>query len=182
MKLSAFYTALCFTILVSCDPMTTGEFTLDMQDGGFLQTDTTHYQAELQTGSLQVVTFDIPFTITNAKDEPIYMVGCKQAPAPDLQKNVNGEWVTAYSPIHLMCLSPPFIVEPFETFHDTLRVYGALPGQNTAPTFDTDIDGTYRLVQNLHTDPDSFDDLEKKSENLLPEALRISNNFVVRRK
>lgn len=182
MKLSAIYTVLCFLMYAGCEALLTGDFDGNFEEGGFLQTDTTYYQAEIQSGNRDVVRLDIPFTITNAKDEPIYMLGCGRAPAPLLQKNVGGEWVTAYSPVELMCLSPPFIIEPGETFYDTLRVHGALPGQNTEPTFDTKIKGVYRLVHTFYIDPDSFDDLNTRSKNLLPESLRISNTFYVEKK
>ena len=108
-------------------------------------------------------------TYTNPTDRTVYMTGCKGPSKPTLQKQEGRDWVPAYSPVELMCLGPPTVIEPGESYRDTLHVSGYLPGQNVAPTFKTEVEGTYRLVRAVFSDPDG--------KQPLPDSLRISNLF-----
>lgn len=137
-----------------------------------LRTDQTAYEAELVTESRARVVVDVPYTLANTTAAPIYLIGCKRPPAPVLQRRVEGEWETAYAPVELGCLSPPWTVEPDAVRHDTLRMEAHLPGQNIAPTFEVDeIEGVYRLVQSIYHDVEG--------EELLPLRQCVSNSFTL---
>lgn len=178
-RLNLFITVcLYFLVLVSCNAIPTDNFSA--VEGGLLQTDSEIYKAEIFQNGRDGVRFDIPYTVTNTTGEAVYMIGCKRPAAPVLQKKSGEEWVTAYSPIEQLCLSPPFILEPGEQHRDTLQVYGVFPGQNAAPEFLTDVEGKYRLEKRIYSDPETFENSEDWSENLLSRDLRISNTFQVK--
>lgn len=179
-RLNLFISAcLYFLVLVSCNSIPTHNSAFSVVEGGLLQTDSEIYEAEILQNGQQGVRFDIPYTITNTTGETIYMIGCRRPAAPVLQKKTDEEWVSAYSPVELDCLSPPFIVEPGEQRQDTLQVYGVFPGQNTYPEFLTDVEGVYRLEQRIYSDPQTFENSAEWNENLLNKDLRISNTFQV---
>lgn len=89
----------------------------------------------------------IGYTYTNTTSRPVSRAGCGGPPPPDLEKNVAGHWVRAYSPVSLLCLTKPdFMVPSGVTIHDTLQFWAAEPGRNTEPSLLVDsIDGVYRL-------------------------------------
>lgn len=142
--------------------------------GFALQTDQFSYEAELKQDAYPHVEVSIPMTYTNVTDQTVYLLGCYHPSRPVLMKQEEEQWVTAYAAIELMCLSPPWVIRPREVFRDTLHVYGILPGHNAGPTFDTEIDGTYRLERTVYMDPEG--------NKLLPDSLRISNLFTLRQK
>lgn len=165
----------------SCDIVKSNDdLPSDMADG-LIKVDISQAVAVIKKDPYTKVVFNVPFEIKNRMSTEIYMVGCMQAPPPVLQKYVLGKWVDVYQPVILDCLSPPFIIEPGETFRDILRVEGYAPGQNTYPVFEADIDGTYRLVQKLYINLDKFDS-GNMEDGLLPIEERISNTFTVKRK
>lgn len=179
-RLNLFITAcLSFLMLISCTAISNYDSTFAAEEGGLLQTNSEIYEAEIFQNGQQGVRFDIPYTVKNTTGEAIYMIGCKRPAAPVLQKKTGEEWVSAYSPVELLCLSPPFILKPGEQYRDTLQVYGVFPGQNTYPEFLTDVEGTYRLKKRIYSDPETFENSEEWSENLLRKDLRISNTFQV---
>ena len=136
-----------------------------------IQTDRTRYEARPQnSGRYSGVEVTIPMQFTNVTADAVYFVGCRKPPAPLLQKWQEGEWVTAWDAVELLCLSPPWVIAPGATFHDTLRVSGYWPGQNAAPVFRTEVPGRYRLIRKVHTEPDPL-------APLVPEEARISNEF-----
>lgn len=139
--------------------------------GAVFQTDQTHYEAVFRTDWRPRITFAIPTSFTNEMDTDVYLLGCKVPSPPELIRQEGGDWVIAYAPVVQLCLSPPWRLQPGETFRDTLWVEGFLPGYNAAPTFNTEVDGTYRLVRRVYLDPDG--------KTVLPAALRTSNTFQV---
>ena len=112
---------------------------------------------------------------TNTTGADVYLFGCRTPSRPTLQKRVDGAWVDAWMPVEDGCLSPPWRIRPGETYRDTLHVVGYKPGYNTAPTFDTAIEGTYRLVRAIYDVPE----LDAQGSGLLPLAQRVSNAFEV---
>ena len=183
-RLGLFISACLFSLmLASCAEISTKEMDLSFtteEGGGILQTDAELYQAELFQNGRPGIRFDIPYKVTNTTEVAVYMIGCRQPSAPVLQKRSGEEWVTAYSPVEQLCLSPPFIVEPGDQRRDTLQVYGFFPGQNIFPEFQTDIDGTYRLKKRIYSDPDTFEDSGEWNNHKLDPELRISNTFRVK--
>lgn len=142
------------------------------ESDGLLQTDRTTYEARLVTDGPARVVVEIPYALANTTADTLYLIGCRRPPQPAVQKYVNEAWTTVYTPVELMCLSPPWKVAPGTVRHDTLRMEGALPDQNAAPTFDAaEIEGTYRLVRGIYRD--------STGAKPLPEDRRTSNAFVL---
>ncbi len=140
---------LCLITFSACSLTTPDDGTLDAT--GLLQTDATSYTAETVTDGRTYVSARIPYETFNATGEALYLIGCNVPPSAVLEKSVGGAWVTAYSPGTGFCLSAPWVIASGETRRDTLVVRGYLPGQNITPTFDTEVEGTYRLRRTIHT-------------------------------
>lgn len=140
-----------------------------------LQTDRPEYTLHRADGAL---TTEIPFTYTNTTGHAVFVVNCNQSAPPTLEKRIEGRWETAWTPIVLLCLSLPIVIEPGETYADTLRVNGADPASDMYPRFRVEeVEGTYRLVWPLvlyNYDPDrqGFGDKLALKD-------RISNTFTL---
>lgn len=164
--------ALLFVLLSACSLL--GDEELHGEDTGpLLQTDQASYNADLPTDDSARVVVDIPYEVYNPTVRSLYFVGCNPPPSPILEKQVAGTWQTAYAAIELQCLSPPFVLPPGEVWRDTLHVVGFLPGQNTRPTFETEMEGTYRLRHEIYA---GLTD-DRLGEDLLPLKQRVSNTF-----
>lgn len=89
----------------------------------------------------------IGFVYTNTTDGPVAKAGCGFPPLPELQKKVDGQWVPAYYPVYLLCLTKPdFSLPSGSSYRGVLDFFAARPGQNWAPVLLVDsIDGVYRL-------------------------------------
>jgi len=89
---------------------------------------------------------NIGFTYVNTTDKPVSKAGCG-LPFPELEKSVDGRWVSAYSPGYLECLTKPdFMLRSGETYHGVLAFLAYEPGHNAMPRLQvTSIDGIYRL-------------------------------------
>ncbi|WP_446375128.1 hypothetical protein [Coleofasciculus sp. E2-BRE-01] len=140
-----------------------------------IRTDKLSYYAEIVNNPQPGVKLTIETEYTNTTGNTVYLIGCHQPSAPQLQKYRDGEWVTVYSPVENECLSPPWEIPPGETYQDTYQVYGYLPGYNAAPTFDAPIPGRYRLVRDIYQ---QLSDPVNEAE-LLPLSERISNEFKI---
>lgn len=133
-------------------------------DGG-VETDSTSYHV-LTTDSWHEVTIEVSFR--NPTFSEVRIPTCHSPYPPVLEKLGRNGWVTAYSPMVLLCLGPPVRIAPGASYSMTYRVIGArLP--NSGPRFDVDeIAGTYRL--NWHA-------LRTESGSRLPSAYRTSSPF-----
>lgn len=142
-----------------------------------LQTDRPVYQLQRDiSGSLIV---DIPFTYDNGTGKTVYLVNCKGAVPPSLEKWRDGEWVHGWSPVLPQCLSSPIQIAPGALYEDTLRVYAARKGSNAAPQFEAaDPTGTYRLVWHVTLHNYDFDNPPAGTPLALEN--RISNTFQLR--
>lgn len=89
----------------------------------------------------------IGFTLTNSTSNPISRAGCGGPGAPELQKNVDGRWVSAYDQISLACRTvPDFSWDAGEQMRSVLQFTVAERGQNFYPQLNVaTIDGDYRL-------------------------------------
>lgn len=89
----------------------------------------------------------IGFIYANTTDGPVAKAGCGFPPFPELQKKVGGQWVPAYYPVYLLCLTKPdFSLASGSSYRGVLDFFAAKPGQNWAPVLRVDsIDGVYRL-------------------------------------
>jgi len=140
-----------------------------------IRTDTLEY--ELQPSGVGL-TLDIPYVYTNRTGRTVYIENCQGGFAMWLDRKVGDGWRTAWSPTLLLCLSQPIVIEDGATFADTLHVWGALPGQNVGPAFDTDdLDGVYRIVWGSAF----FFSRDDVYGSQLPLDARISNEFILHR-
>ena len=125
-------------------------------------------------GGMDYVGVQIDMTYRNATDDVVFLHGCKRPSLPVLQKWQGGAWVLAWGAVEQSCGSTPVPIPPGETYAMTVPVMGYLPGQNAAPTFDTEVEGTYRLLWTVYTAD------EPREDALLPLDQRVSNTFELR--
>ena len=109
---------------------------------------------------------------TNRSGDAVSATHCHTPPPPTLEKRVGEEWVRAYSPVMLMCLTiPHFRIAAGATYRGTLHFAAAPRGRNMAPALEVEsIPGTYRLRWGLRAgnDPEARD---------APMVEAISNEF-----
>jgi hypothetical protein len=140
-----------------------------------LTTDALEYEIRSE-GQMRAVDFDL--TYRNPLDVAVAVPACHRPYRPVLQKLVEGQWVDAFSPIELMCITAPLVIPARGTHQfrfelradafDLARWPGAAGGS---------LDGTYRLRWWVGI-------YDRRMDNgvgqLLPEEYVVSNNFVVR--
>src|SRR5687768_8734002 len=92
-------------------------------------------------------TANIGFTLTNSMGRPMSRAGCGGPGWPDLEKRVDGRWVSAYDQVHITCRTiPDFSLEPGSQITAVLKFLAYEPGHNIYPMLLVDsIDGLYRL-------------------------------------
>ena len=165
---------LVFPLLASCE----GDITPPVVDGDTtppIQTDATLYELRLDWVGLAT---DIPLRWENRAADTLYIVNCRGALAPVLEKEVADGWEAFWSPVLLACLSPPIVMEPGDVLVDTLHVWGALPGHNAGPEFKSDdLEGIYRIVMDnvvFHYDED-----RQGFGDDVPLEYRVSSSFAL---
>ena len=134
-----------------------------------LLTSQTYYEAHVSSDRYRLIRIDIPSIYTNKLRVPVYFAGCDPPNGSILQRNDGRDWELAYSPLHLLCLSPAVKVLPGESIALPPSIVACFPGQNCGPEFREAIDGVYRLLQHVYFDPEG--------KELIPEAERVSNAF-----
>lgn len=124
---------------------------------------------------------EIPYTFINRTGRTIYLVNCNGVFSRYLERENEGEWKIAWSPLIPSCLSSPIAIEENAVFHDTLHVWGAPPDSvNQGPNFDlADPTGVYRIVWG--TGLTSFDAYAQPFGPLIKLDWRVSNRFTLRR-
>jgi hypothetical protein len=146
---------------------------LGSDNDSILRTGADRYDARVTDSGLELD--PIAFAFTNGRQRTVYLPGCQGPTPPSIQKLVDGEWVEAWSPVVMLCLSPSARVLPGATYRDTLRVRAGLPSDNLYPKFETlPVEGTYRLVLGVDRteDPERFDPVSFVE--------RVSNPFELR--
>jgi hypothetical protein len=120
------------------------EATLEPQPQVNLTTDSSQYTVRLVDGMYRTT---IGYVYTNRSSDAVSATHCHSPPPPLLEKKVGDEWVRAYNPVMLMCLSiPHFRIGPRTTYRGALHVAAAPPGRRIAPALEVEsIPGTYRL-------------------------------------
>jgi hypothetical protein len=114
---------------------------------------------------------------TNKTDGTAYFVNCNGGTGVELQKLIDGEWKTVWTPNRLLCLSDPIVVPKGGQQELAIRPFGGFPGSNVGPQFYiTDIPGVYRA---RWTDALSSYQPRLPFGTPLPEEHRISNRFVI---
>jgi hypothetical protein len=113
----------------------------------------------------------------NATTGPVYFVNCQGATMLHLEKQVDGQWVSALAPIMPLCLSAPITITAGASYDLNVPVIAAHPNTNAAPKFTVvEIPGVYRIVWS--------DALNTYQDRLpfgtpLPLDQRVSNRFVL---
>lgn len=140
-----------------------------------LQTEGLEYELRSTGQGLEV---GIPFSYRNATGQTVYVVNCNRIAPPSLEKEEGGQWIHAWSAVVPDCLSPPIVIEPGQTYTDTLRLFAGHPSNNTYPKFEVgDVDGIYRLV--WHQVVHDYDEDRQGFGDPLALEERISNAFVL---
>lgn len=150
--------------------------TVERDTTALVQTDSLIYRLEREWAGLRTT---IRFSFTNPLPDTVYMVNCNGVVSGQLEKRSDGgQWIAMWSPVLPACLSPPVVIAPGATYEGTLPVWGALPGTNAAPQFNSsEVEGVYRMVWGslvLH-----YDDSRQGFGDPVPLSVRISNAFVL---
>ena len=69
----------------------------------------------------------IPYSFTNRTGSSVFLENCRGGFTISLEMQKAGEWVWAWNPLLLLCLSPPIVIEPDEVYRTTLDVVGIPP-------------------------------------------------------
>lgn len=109
----------------------------------FLVTDAAVYEFRLE-GSFHAVDFDL--TYRNPLRAAVAVPACHTPVRPMLEKQVEGEWVHAFSPVELMCITRPLVIpaRATHTFHYQLRA-DAYDFDRWPRAADGSLSGIYRL-------------------------------------
>jgi hypothetical protein len=152
---------------------TTAEITRD--ENAQFQTDSLAYT--LGTASIGYVGV-IGVTFVNRTGATVYFVNCGGATGLSLEKRVDGQWVNVWSPVMLLCLSPPIIVAAGATYRTQISIFGGYPDGNTYPRFSVaDIAGEYRAV--WYSVLRTYQESSSSFGEQLPLDARISNRFSI---
>lgn len=137
-----------------------------------LRTEGLEFQLIHTSGRIEV---SIPYSYTNRTGSKVLLANCHGDVSPSLEMKRGEDWVTAWTPIHLLCLSPPIQIKQGAEYRDTLLVYAHPFGSNVHPQFDfEDIEGIYRLRWNT-----PYWEKNSKTQSL-PLEFRISNEIFLR--
>jgi hypothetical protein len=140
-------------------------------DAPWLRTDREAYDVRME-GGVRAVDFEL--TYENPLDAAVAVESCHSPRRPLLEKQVGNEWVYAFSPVELMCITPPLIIGARATyrFRYAVRIddwdLARWPGS---------IDGTYRLVWGVARRDGRSD---SATGPLLPLTYRVSGSFTLR--
>ena len=166
--------AAALPLLAGCDSI------LSPDDGVVppIRTDALEYRLEVWNEDWLAT--EISYTFENRTGGPVYIPNCRGDFHLTLHRHHRGNWeTTAWGNTVNGCLSPPIVIDAGETFSDTLRVAGGLPGTNAGPTWDQwDPSGTYRIVW-----PQALSSYEDEHPHgpTIPLEHRVSNAFVLQR-
>jgi len=156
-------------------PATGPDARMDRRAAAPIQTDRPVYA--LGPGPSGGVEVTIGLRYENATGGPAYIPTCHGVHPPELQKRVGSSWVTVYSPVVLLCLGPPVVVQPGGVYTYAYRVVAYPRGGDMYPQFELDeTPGTYRLAWGIY-ETWTPDGPEPGLGRLLPLAARVSNEF-----
>ena len=109
-----------------------------------LTTDSTQYTVRFDGRMYRA---RIGYTYVNRSGNAVSTNHCHTPPPPALEKRVGDQWVRAYDPVLLACLTlPPFQIPAGTTYRGVLDFAAAPPGRTMAPTLEVEsVPGVYRL-------------------------------------
>lgn len=173
---------IAFAPLLGCSRASTEPLDAGDADASFVRDEDALFQTDSQS---YIVTVDdqgyrgeIGVRFTNRTGRTVYFVNCHGTTGHTLEKLVDGKWETAWSPVMLLCLSPPITVPAGGTYDSRLQLYAGPPGSNAYPQFSSnDVEGTYRVV--WHAALHSYSPDRHPFGEALPLAQRVSNRFTI---
>lgn len=142
------------------------------------QTDSTSYTFVTSAVATQG---RISTTLTNRTGRAMYFVNCNGGTSLSIQRLDGAQWKHFWSPVQLLCLSPPIVVQNGSTQAFDIRVFAGSAGSNVFPKFERPlVTGVYRVMWN-----DAYFNYQDRQNGVpwsdpVPEALRVSNSFVIR--
>ncbi len=146
---------------------------LEREGAAPIQTDALRYVLEQTPSELATV---IVYTFRNPTARTAYVGTCTGRWSPELQKEIDGEWVHAWSTAEFACLGPPIVIPPRASYTDVVWVSDCYPRENCGPKFAVEeVEGVYRLVWPVLG---SYSE-DLGSGELLPLDQRISNRFLI---
>ena len=171
---SALILLLLGTMCMACE-IPLGSNSASEQPSGLiaLQTDQAIYQAVPREDG-RAIAIDIQLTFTNTAQAPVYFTGCHPPHASVMEKKEGNDWNVVFSPIVLLCLSPPVEVQPGDSIMFASPVYACFLDQSCSPKITADAflpDNTFRLRQQISWD--------KAGRELIPESMLVSNTFEI---
>ena len=123
------------------------------EPGPSIVTDSTQYTVHDVNGFYSA---NIGYSYTNRTGTTVSVNYCGKPGPVGIEKRVDGQWVGAYDPIVLACLTiPPFRLATGESYHGAFNFGAAQPGRNMMPVLEVDsVPGIYRLRWGLRRGPD----------------------------
>jgi hypothetical protein len=135
-----------------------------------VQTDSLAYRLDQSRDSYDGT---IGFVFTNRSAQPISVLNCQRQTGVTLQKLVDAEWVTAFSPTVAFCRSADIVIAPGASYRTSLTIYGAKPNADFEPKFEaSNVPGVYRIVWGSL----SYGGTDTTT---VPNSERISNRFTL---
>ena len=170
--------AILLILLSACSREVTGAGPLSSLSPGDspVVTDAAQYRLESTSNGWRG---RIEYAFTNRTDRTISLLNCRGGYTVTLEKQQGDDWVSAWSPVMLECLSPPIEIKPGASLNDALEISAGKRGSNTYPQFTVDeIDGVYRLaIERAYWD---YDHNGPPWGQTVPVADRVSNAFEIR--
>ena len=120
-------------------------------------------------------------TLINRSGRAMYFVNCNGRTSLSIQRLEAAQWTHFWSPVQLLCLSPPIMVQNGGTQTFDIRDFAGNAGSNVFPKFERPlVTGVYRVIWN-----DAYFNYRDRQNGVpwsdpVPVALRVSNSFVIR--
>lgn len=120
----------------------------------------------------------IPFDFTNVSNQTVSVPNCNGGYRVVLERWHQDGWQYAWSGAQLGCLAPAIQIAPGETLPGSFGIYAGYGEARAIPLFpEGPVAGTYRIVIAIAYWDYVF---ARNTGTLLPERLRISNEFTIR--
>jgi hypothetical protein len=136
---------------------------------------TGHPSYDLEVDAFGDLVGHVDYTFTNETGATVYVVNCQGQFHLWLEQWDGTKWVSAWSAFVPECLSLPIVLEPRQTFEDTVFIWSGCPASDLYPELDCDNpDGIYRIV--WEDALSSYQDALPFGRQI-PLVYRVSNSF-----